>query len=298
MLNGLDLFSGIGGITLALSEWVKPVAYCDIEPFSQRVLLSRMLEGKLPRAPIWDDVTTLRGTDLPSVDIIYGGFPCQDISVAGVGKGLEGKRSGLFFEICRLAKELKPTFLFLENVSAITGRGLDVVGKEISEMGYDCRWCCLSASEVGANHRRERWWLLAYSSEFGCNDGCNNREERHVQSSSIGQSSEVQQERNERIVGTSKTCSIFSNTDSEKCSRLSSRETKEVSFFGSSSKHILESEWWSVEPNVGRVVNGLPRRVDRIKSLGNAVVPLCAKEAFKELIGLNFKTQTLKDLFI
>lgn len=116
MINGLDLFSGIGGITIGLSEWVRPVAYCEIDPYCQSVLISRMLEGTLPTAPIWDDVKTLQGADLPEIDIICGGFPCQDISVAGHGKGLEGERSGLFFEIVRLAKEVKPTFLFLENV--------------------------------------------------------------------------------------------------------------------------------------------------------------------------------------
>jgi hypothetical protein len=93
MLNGLDLFSGIGGITLALSPWVTPVAYCENKSYAQRVLVSRMADGSLPKAPIWDDVRTLRGDMLPAVDIIYGGFPCQDISIAGRGKGLEGERA-------------------------------------------------------------------------------------------------------------------------------------------------------------------------------------------------------------
>lgn len=316
----MDLFSGIGGITLALSEWVRPIAYCDIEPYSQQVLLSRMLEGKLPRAPIWNDVTTLRGTDLPKVDIIYGGFPCQDISVAGIGKGLEGKRSGLFFEIMRLAKEIKPKFLFLENVPAITSRGLETVIREINEIGYDARWCCLSAAEVGANHKRERWWLLAYSrceqqrsdqniqpkskesigtnitelcshvsntNSIGCNDGSDNREERYIQSSTIRQPSEIQQEWNERVVRTSEAYSVLSDTDSVR--KLQQEGCKQI--VGGWTGDFCEQDyftrdWWSVEPNVGRVVNGLPNRVDRIKSLGNAVVPFCAKEAFKELMGI------------
>src|SRR5258708_30745208 len=163
VLNGLDLFSGIGGITKALEGYVRPVAYCEIDPYARGVLLSRMASGDLPDVPIWDDVSSLRGTMLPRVDIIYGGFPCQDISVAGRGAGLEGKRSGLFFEVVRLAQEVKPEFIFLENVSNIRSKGLSIVVTEMDRLGYDCRWGILSASDVGANQERERWFLLAYN---------------------------------------------------------------------------------------------------------------------------------------
>ena len=113
-LNGLDLFSGIGGITLALQKYVKPITYCEIDRYCQGVLISRMQDGQLPIAPTWDDVTTLRAEHIkPRPDIIYGGFPCQDISVAGTGVGLAGKRSGLFFEIIRLVSVLRPTFRLL-----------------------------------------------------------------------------------------------------------------------------------------------------------------------------------------
>lgn len=98
---------------------------------------------------------------LPPPEIIYGGFPCQDISVAGRGEGLGGERSGLFSEIVRLASELRPQFIFLENVPAIRTRGADVVVGELAHIGYDSRWLTLSAAEIGANHIRERWWLLA-----------------------------------------------------------------------------------------------------------------------------------------
>lgn len=160
MLNGLDLFSGIGGISLALRDYVRPVAYCEIDPYCQGVLLSRMASGDLDNAPIWDDVKTLNGKNLQEIDIIFGGFPCQDISVAGLGKGLAGERSGLFFEIIRLAKEIKPTWLFLENVRAITSRGGAQVISEIAQMGYDTRWCCISASKY-IDQNRERWFCLA-----------------------------------------------------------------------------------------------------------------------------------------
>src|SRR5690242_16210507 len=101
-MYGLDLFSGIGGITKALDGYVQPVAYCELEPYARGVLASRQSTGHLPIAPIWDDVKNLDGRRLPAVDIIYGGFPCQDISIAGRGVGLGGERSGLFREIVRL----------------------------------------------------------------------------------------------------------------------------------------------------------------------------------------------------
>jgi DNA (cytosine-5)-methyltransferase 1 len=171
-MNGLDLFSGIGGMSLALQPWVNPVAYCEIDRYCQAVLLSRMAHGDLQPAPIWDDVQTLgkeSGTFPKSfVDIIYGGFPCQDISIAGHGKGLEGERSGLIYEIFRLARELNPSFIFLENVPAITTRGGLALVKEITSMGYDCRWCIISAASIGASHKRERWFLLAHTPSERC----------------------------------------------------------------------------------------------------------------------------------
>ncbi len=162
-LIGLDLFSGIGGITLALSPWVQPTAYCECDEYCQSILLARMADRSLPEAPIWDDVTTLDGRQFEGiVDIIYGGFPCQNITTAGRGAGLEGERSRLFFEIVRLAKEIKPSFLFLENVPAIRTRGLDVVVNQLADLGYDCRWDYLSAYDMGAPHLRKRWFLLAH----------------------------------------------------------------------------------------------------------------------------------------
>jgi DNA (cytosine-5)-methyltransferase 1 len=164
MLNGLDLFTGIGGMSLALKEWIRPIAYCEIDPYCQAVILNRQSDGLLPRAPIWDDVNTLciRGNGR-NIDIIYGGFPCQDISTLGNGKGLGGERSGLFFQIVRLAKEIKPQFLFLENVSAITRRGGPSIARIITDMGYDCRWCVISAEGLMAPQKRDRWFMLAHS---------------------------------------------------------------------------------------------------------------------------------------
>lgn len=165
-LIGLDLFSGIAGITLALREWVTPIAYCECDKYCQAVLLSRMADGSIPTAPIWDDIRTLDGTQFKGVvDIVYGGFPCQNLSCAGRGEGLEGSKSSLFFEIVRLAEEIRPSFIFLENVAAIRTRGLCTVAKELAALRFDCRWGMLSAFDVGAPHRRERWFCLACNSD-------------------------------------------------------------------------------------------------------------------------------------
>lgn len=131
-----------------------------------------MSDKTISDSPIWDDIKTLDGSELEGqIDIIYGGFPCQDISIAGHGKGLEGERSGLVHEILRLSRELRPSFIFLENVPAITARGGLALVKEITTMGYDCRWCVISASSVGAKHKRDRWFLLANSMRERCEEG-------------------------------------------------------------------------------------------------------------------------------
>lgn len=197
-INGLDLFSGIGGIALALHPWVQTVAYCEIEKYPQKVLRANMERGNLDTAPIYLDVTTLKGEDLDHrIDIITAGFPCQDISVAGHGRGLAGERSGLFFQIVRLACELSPRYIFLENVPAITSRGGTAVVAELTKIGYECRWTTLSAKAVGANHKRERWWLLArrldtHAVELGCSTWalqdlrCEKQDARRAQPCDVG----------------------------------------------------------------------------------------------------------------
>lgn len=180
MLKGLDLFSGIGGISLALNEWVRPIAYCEIDPYCQAVLLSRMASNELQVAPIWDNIINFNARNINvRIDIIYGGFPCQGISVAGLGKGLEDERSGLFFEIVRLAKEVKPTFIFLENTKGILSNGGIEVIETLTSIGYSCRWITKSCKEVGSPQNRERWFCLAYANSES-NKGLSSGEEAKI----------------------------------------------------------------------------------------------------------------------
>lgn len=169
-LRTLDLFSGIGGISLALQPWCETVCYCEIDPYACGILIKNMAKGNLDVAPIWSDVTTFGRTEIDQVgpiECVTGGFPCQDISCAGKGAGITGERSGLFFEIIRIVRLARPKVIFLENVPAILVRGLGTVLSELAESGYDARWKVLSAAEVRAPHRRDRWWCLAYTNGSG-----------------------------------------------------------------------------------------------------------------------------------
>lgn len=274
-MNGLDLFSGIGGISIALKEWVRPIAYCEIDPYCQQVLLSRISDGSITNAPIWDDIQTLSydGRNWPGIDIIYGGFPCQGISVAGHGKGLEDERSGLFFEMLRLAKEIKPRFIFLENVPAISTRGGLQVVNEINSMGYDCRWCTISASSVGALHRRERWFLLAHSTSESSNGYAERAEPEHSLPTLSCNDGYAYRKSIRKVDKISKPEQI--NGEARR------------GFTGQYWPFESRKHWQEAVCGVRRTSNGVPFQVDRLRGLGNAVVPAQCKRAFQILMGIH-----------
>ena len=161
----LDLFSGIGGFSLGL-KWAggfKTVAYCEIDPYCQEVLQARMRDGSLDTAPICTDITKLDGRPWRGrVDLICGGFPCQDISNQGLRAGIEGKRSGLWSEFSRLLREIRPRFAIVENVAALLSRGMGVVLWDLADIGFNAEWRVLPACGFGAPHCRERVWIVAH----------------------------------------------------------------------------------------------------------------------------------------
>jgi DNA (cytosine-5)-methyltransferase 1 len=289
MLVGLDLFSGYGGISLGLAEWIRPALYCEIERYPQSILLSRMADGQLVRAPIWDDIRTLRGHSWRgAIDIIYGGFPCQDISLAGTGRGLDGERSGLFFEVVRLAEEVEPPLLFLENVPAIRTRGLDRVVGEFSRLGYDCRWRTLSAQSVGAPHVRNRWFLLAAHPDRikRWNQPLAWQQQRSPNTSSHGQAQPMADTDRSRELSEQKAGEIAADRTGHGSPPMADAACEGLEVPGRKPEdHSAQwAQWWSAEPAVGRVAHGCPNRVDRIKALGNGVVPAQVREAFRSLM--------------
>jgi len=167
-LRLLDLFSGIGGFSLGLERTggFDTVAFCEIEPFPRRVLAKHW-----PEVPCYGDIRTLNAATLHrdgiEIDAICGGFPCQDVSTAGVRAGLAGERSGLWGEYLRLIGELRPRVVFVENVTGLLSLGMGTVLGDLAEIGYDAHWDVISAEALGACHKRERVWITAYPLRIG-----------------------------------------------------------------------------------------------------------------------------------
>jgi DNA (cytosine-5)-methyltransferase 1 len=266
-MNVLDLFSGIGGFSLGLERaGMRTVAFCELDPFCRSVLKKHW-----PNVPIFEDVTKLKASDInDQINVIAGGFPCQDISSAGRGAGLSGSRSGLWFEFHRLIKEIKPQVAIIENVSALRSRGLDQVLRSLAEIGYDAEWHCIPASAVGAPHRRDRIWILAYTEDKRADRGV------REQTTDAGKSKQW------RDISRRSICNVWTKVMADTISfgqqgqrafryasdPTSSGEGQAIDAFNGGFK-----DFWSIEPDVGRVANGVPNRVDRLRALGNAVVP-------------------------
>jgi len=249
-----SLFSGIGGFDLGFERagmtckwqveidpyasqvlakhWPNVPRYKDVKKFCRRLydcdIEDENGECLCPRCNTDFGECECVGTDqvideCGAVDVICGGFPCQDISNAGKMAGITGDRSGLFFEITRIARELGPKYIVLENVASLRTRGLGRVLGELSEIGYAAEWHCIPASYAGANHQRDRIWIIAYANGIEC------EEQRWP----------------------------------------SAIQKKQFT--------ARRNSWWAVEPSVGRVAHGIPRRVDRLKCLGNSIVPQVAE---------------------
>lgn len=304
-MNVLDLFSGIGGFSLGLERaGMRTVAFCECEPYPRAVLAKHW-----PSVPCHDDVRTLTASRLAAdgitVDVICGGFPCQDISVAGKGAGLAGARSGLWREFFRLISELRPRFVIVENVSALLGRGLDQVLGDLASIGYDAEWHCIPASYVGAPHRRDRIWIVAYpcstggradaagyglqaeSTELQPQDrkACPDDDSQVCRDVADAISNGLQGKRDgwgiEQAARHETRSSPARTSDADAAHTdydAAPRQREHGGEVHGGSEAIRPDsgrgfDWWAAEPDVGRVADGIPSRLDRLKSLGNAVVP-------------------------
>lgn len=272
MLRVLDLFSGIGGFSLGLERTggFQTVAFCEIDPFCRRVLAKHWPEVKQYEDVRTLDAPTLRRDGI-AVDVIAGGFPCQDVSSAGKRAGIAGERSGLWSEFARLIGEIRPAYAVVENVSDLRARGFGTVLGDLAAIGYDADWECIPARAVGAPHRRDRIWIVAHP-----NSG---RQQERTQLD--GRPTQAAADRNTRRPHVDGLGNALADTD---CSRSHARSQARIhrSEESSGPRHEQSERrgWWSTEPNVGRVAHGVPSRVDRLRSLGNAVVP-----QIPELIG-------------
>ena len=271
-----SLFAGIGGFDLGLERAGLDCQWqVEIDDYATQVL-----EKHWPLVRRWRDVRYFPPEPIGDwrVDLICGGFPCQDISNAGRRRGIHGERSKLFFEAVRVVGLLRPRWVLLENVAAILSNGMGVVGAEFSEIGYRLEWDCIPASAVGANHQRDRIFLLAYPNGDEC-DGA--RSEPAHEACDRGDDAEHPQRRGamqpERAGGTRVSRSA-ANAHGERLAErqvLSRGLREELSAF--ERDNVAVGGQWGTEPDILRMAHGIPNRVDRIRCLGNAVVPQVAE---------------------
>ena len=272
-MNELALFAGAGGGILGggLLGW-RTVCAVEWEQYPASVLCARQNDGFLPPFPIWDDVQTFDGKPWQGiVDVVSGGFPCQDISAAGKGAGIDGERSGMWRHMARIIHEVRPRYAFVENSPMLTSRGLGTVLGDLAAMGFDAAWGVLGAADVGANHQRDRIWIVAkwrgqlpHSQHNRVRRWEQQQESIKKENGEISNSTSIRQQgqrKYEQSINTKESCNWKANYV----------------------EPISSSDFWKVEPNVGRVANGVADRVDRLKAIGNGQVPLCAATAFNIL---------------
>lgn len=281
-MKTMHLFAGIGGGLLAdriLGH--EPIIAVEWDKYACQVLRERAAAGWLPDLRVWEgDVRMFDPSEYAGkVDCIHAGFPCQDISVAGKQAGVsEGTRSGLYREVLRIADTVRPKYLFLENVAAILSNGLGTVLGDLAQMGYDTRWCCLRASDVGAPHHRDRWWLYAYPNNSGL--------QRWKDGKSAGREGTNGHDWKMGAVLPDSSCCAARNKESQGlCQDREIRASWSLQPRNEDWNSRSINYWWSSEPELGRVANGIPNRVGQLKGYGNAQVPLQAAVAWKLLGG-------------
>jgi len=278
-VNELALFAGAGGGILGglLLGW-RTVCAVELDAYCRSVLLARQRDGLLQRFPIWDDIRTFNGHPWRGhVDVVSGGFPCQDISCAGRGAGLAGERSGLWFEMFRVIGEVRPAYVFAENSPMLRTRGLDVVLKGLAELGYDAAWGVLGAWHVGAPHRRNRMWIVAAHPRplqatrlrRRCRNGRHTENARRADGNAHGERKRCAQHEPAKRAG-----------DAGDALRQQSGRSRGVD--GPEERVTGNEGWWDIH-RFARVDDGVADRVERIRATGNGQVPAVAALAWRAL---------------
>ena len=268
MLRLGSAFSGIGGFELGLHwaiENLETVWQIEQDKFCQKVLKKHW-----PNSQLFDDIKTINTKQLPDIDILCAGFPCQDLSVAGKQKGIHGKKTGLFWELWRIIRDFKEQgrripIILLENVPNITNKGLGTVLGALSEVGYDAEWVIISAKEMGAPHLRKRWFCVAYPNQ-------NSKSNRPIYEETL--------ERD------------FTNSNIKHVKKQSMHTNPVASprlfkcRIGKNGRENIENDWQKspIESPLCSVDDGISNRVARLRALGNAIVPQCSELIGKRLI--------------
>jgi len=275
-LRLIDTFSGIGGFSYAAETLVggfKTVAFVECEPFCQKVLKKHW-----PHVEQFHDIRTYQPEPY-SADVICGGFPCQDLSVAGRGEGIKkDTRSGLWYELYRVICLLQPRYVVLENVSAILSRGLGIVLGNLAEARYNCEWCCIPATYIGACHQRDRWYLIAYNQSERTGEY-----KSRLRGQSKGRDLQTDRDTNQKI----------SSSSNSECDRLQGEVGARIHSTTWKTQNIrfLNPNWrqYLSQPTIRRGDDGVPRWVDRtkrLKALGNSVVPQVAAIPLQRVLDL------------
>jgi DNA (cytosine-5)-methyltransferase 1 len=282
-MNELALFAGAGGGILGghLLGW-RTVCAVEWADYPRRVLLARQRDGVLPRFPIWDDVQTFDGNPWRGrVDVVSGGFPCQDISAAGKGAGIDGARSGMWFHMARIVREARPRFVFVENSPMLTSRGLGRVLGDLATMGYDAEWGVLGAVDVGAPHQRDRIWIIGFLADSIIAQADGKRRLSESRRDSMGWSEQAALCKNgktssDSLIRQYSRCDAVADADGLRELQQKWSQREEWGWPG-------DTGWWATEPRLDRMAHGVARRVDRLGAIGNGQVPLCAALAWSVL---------------
>ncbi|MDR0533099.1 MAG: DNA cytosine methyltransferase [Verrucomicrobiales bacterium] len=290
-LRELHLFAGGGGGILA-SRLLGHRVVCAVEiaPYAASILVARQNDGFFAPFPIWDNICTFDGRPWRGhVDVVAGGFPCQDISSAGKGAGIDGERSGLWREFSRIIGEVRPLFAFVENSPMLTVRGLGRVLGDLAALGYDARWGVLGAADLGAPHQRERIWIVAADA---IGQRCEQRQAlsaRPLLSKPDGIVVPDYPQWQTLDCGAGTLGAIMADANRLRCHQVEQHDRRGTLGQGTDGAagqlaiHYGEPGWWQAEPALGRVADGVANRAHRLKALGNGQVPLCAATAWQIL---------------
>jgi DNA (cytosine-5)-methyltransferase 1 len=289
-VNVGSLFAGIGGFDLGLERaGMHTVWQVEQEPFRRAVLARHF-----PDAKRYEDVRRIRSIRfydeevgdeydwVGDVDVLCGGFPCQDLSLAGKGAGIDGARSGLWSEYARIVGELRPRYVIVENVPALLGRGMGRVLGDLAALGYDAEWDCLPASAFGAPHRRDRLWIVAYSTSARL-EGRERSETTRRLRPNLADRGEPGDEGLVADTNGSGRGPREQDLPARQPDAEGSRDqdpderTLQPWRVGGRATQAGGSEWWAAEPPVGRVAHGVPDRLDQLAALGDALTPYAAE---------------------